>query len=498
MFLRSKSLVIVFLCISVSMGARENYNYYENPRDPTGPNGEYEYFWAENQQGYNLMYQILTDSTVKLIQPKIKINSNWQGIPYSFLCDTLYIPEYVYRGDSILKVVTLENTNALFKGCDGLTTIFIPKTINQLEEDCNTIDDPCGEFYLDEGNNRNFQGLPLLQNIIVDEQNEYYCDVDGVVYSKDKKRIVCFPMGRADTIFTIPDIVQVIGPNAFQSSKIHHISTPRSLRKICAYGLNVGGLKEIILKDSVNGIGHLGISISPDKLVIGTTGDLYINTLFLRPKQLYLHALVPPRVWQAKNCFRDIDSIQLFVPRKSLSLYQKDSVWGKFTTILPIEPPIVTGVDTASVSWVQNFSATGYVWTLYTNEAKTQRFMSLTFDANGHLTHIDINSSHMPERMPALYSEDGEEEKRFAEYYSFTISGLSPETRYYYTRQSLNGTEVIDEEVGSFATLSNEEQGIEGNVQSGKGQYTKILHDGHVLIHKENKKYTINGEILEL
>jgi sugar/nucleoside kinase (ribokinase family) len=62
------------------------------------------------------------------------------------------------------------------------------------------------------------------------------------------------------------------------------------------------------------------------------------------------------------------------------------------------------------VSWVQNFSATGYVWTLYTDEAKTQRFMSLAFDANGHLTHIDLNSGHMPARMPALYHEDGEEE----------------------------------------------------------------------------------------
>ena len=150
----------------------------------------------------------------------------------------------------------------------------------------------------------------------------------------------------------------------------------------------------------------------------------------------------------------------------------------------------MTGVDTASVSWVQNFSATGYVWTLYTDEAKTQRFMSLTFDANGHLTHIDINSSHMPERMPALYNEDGEEEKRFAEYYSFTISGLSPETRYYYTRQSMNGTTVIDEETGSFKTLSNDPTGIKNNGFSSEPQ--KIIKDGRVLI-RNGKTYTATG-----
>ena len=491
MLLRLKSLLIVILCASLSLCAQDNY--YDNPWEPTGPNEEYEYFWAENHQGYNLMYQVLTDSTVKLIQPKIKNNSDWQDVLYDFKCDTLYIPEYVYRGDSILKVVTLENRNALFEGLDSLATIYIPKTINQLEEDDGTIDNPAGYFYLDEGYNMNFQKLPSLQNIVVDIQNEYYCDIEGVVYSKDKKRIVCFPMGRKDTIFSIPNGVQVIGPHAFCSSKVRHIKTPLSLKKICASGMQLG-LKELVLMDSVSRIGHLGIPVGLNKLVIGTKGDLYINSWLMRPKNLYLFASQPPQM--RRNSFRNKESMSLFVPRKSLNLYKTDSLWGQIQHIFPIEPPIVTGVDTASVSWVQNFSATGYVWTLYLDEAKTQRFMSLTFDSDGHLTHIDINSGHMPARMPALYNEDGGEEKRFAEYYSFTISGLSPDTKYYYTRQSMNGTEVIDVEAGSFETLSDGEEGL-GQNSGFSSEPQKFIENGQVLIHGGDKTYTLQGQKAE-
>lgn len=35
-----------------------------------------------------------------------------------------------------------------------------------------------------------------LQRIIVDENNPNYCDIDGVLYSKDKKTVICYPCDR--------------------------------------------------------------------------------------------------------------------------------------------------------------------------------------------------------------------------------------------------------------------------------------------------------------
>ena len=41
-----------------------------------------------------------------------------------------------------------------------------------------------------------FYSCWALQRIIVDENNPNYCDIDGVLYTKDKKTIVCYPCDR--------------------------------------------------------------------------------------------------------------------------------------------------------------------------------------------------------------------------------------------------------------------------------------------------------------
>ena len=116
--------------------------------------------------------------------------------------------------------------------------------------------------------------------------------------------------------------------------------------------------------------------------------------------------------------------------------------------------------------------------------------MTLTFDANGHLTGIDLAGNQAPARVPALYEEDEEESTHFAEYYSFTITGLAANTTYYFVRQSLKGTDVIDEEVGSFATQSGT-TAID-NI-NGSSSPAKVISNGNVLIKQGNKTYTLQG-----
>ncbi|MBQ7697371.1 MAG: hypothetical protein IJT35_02175 [Paludibacteraceae bacterium] len=154
----------------------------------------------------------------------------------------------------------------------------------------------------------------------------------------------------------------------------------------------------------------------------------------------------------------------------------------------------MTGVDNAEVSWVQNFSATGYVWTLYLDEAQTQPYLQLTFDKGGHLTNIDLNRPNAPQ-LPAEEG-DKQEDKRYAEYYSFTITGLDANTKYYYTRQSLAGERVIDEETGSFETLPDgAPTGI--NPLLFEPQPQKTFENGMLRIRKNGNTYNVNGTKVE-
>lgn len=343
-----------------------------------------------------------------------------------------------------------------------------------------------------------------FERIYVKEDNPFYCSIDGVLYDKDISQLIAYPPEKQDTSYSIASGIHKIEKSAFlNNSHLRHLDTPNTLHRIESFAFyRADSLKEIVLKDSLQYLGILTITGSTNKIVLGNRISI-INEYFWDYTErstilsLTIYTTTPPLLEKNGNTFGEnklygSEYIHLYVPRKSLHLYQQAAGWKDCASILPIEPPIVTGVDTASVSWVQNFSATGYVWTLYTDEAKTQRFMSLTFDANGHLTNIDINSGLMPARMPALYSENGEEERRFAEYYSFTISGLSPYTRYYYTRQSLNGTEVIDEETGSFETQSNEPTGLNGceNITPAP---QKFLENGQMLIRSGNATYNVQG-----
>lgn len=340
-----------------------------------------------------------------------------------------------------------------------------------------------------------------FQSIYCDESNPSFESIKGILYSKDKCALVAYPPQRKDSIVIVDDGIKHLGYNVFNCSPfIKKIILPNSLRTIGYRAFfTLDSLRELTLQDSVQVIGKGAFTKTPlVKLTMGSQISEVDYTFLSRGVEhpvndsiaVYCHTLIPPKVnfrESTSTTFVDNEYIHLFVPRAALTAYQRAAGWKDCASILPIEPPIVVGKDEAEVSWVQNFSATGYVWTLYMDEAKTKRFMSLTFDANGHLTRIDINSNSAPERMMPL--DDEEEEKRFAEYYSFTITGLSPQTQYFYTRQSLKGTEVIDEETGSFTTDSPSNlHDINAN-----GLTNKILHEGHLLINHNGHLHTATG-----
>lgn len=56
---------------------------------------------------------------------------------------------------------------------------------------------------------------PNLENIYISENNQRYSSIDGVVFSKDKTKLLIYPYGRKASSYTIPDGVVEIGDEAF-------------------------------------------------------------------------------------------------------------------------------------------------------------------------------------------------------------------------------------------------------------------------------------------
>ena len=75
--------------------------------------------------------------------------------------------------------------------------------------------------------------LAPLKEINVDEQNSYYCSVDGVLFSKDLKHLIRYPERRRADTYTVPDGVEYIDNLAFHNCKcIHNVTLPDSIRAI--------------------------------------------------------------------------------------------------------------------------------------------------------------------------------------------------------------------------------------------------------------------------
>lgn len=71
---------------------------------------------------------------------------------------------------------------------------------------------------------------------IVDEANQNYCSVDGVLFTKDKAELVAYPYGKTQMEYTVPDGVKRIGEYAFSKiENIYKINLPESLESIGGY-----------------------------------------------------------------------------------------------------------------------------------------------------------------------------------------------------------------------------------------------------------------------
>ena len=124
--------------------------------------------------------------------------NSWEG--------ELEIPEQVvHKGETY----TVDRIEWLaFSWCKTLTKVRIPKTVVEIKH------------YADFDDCKNpLVGCTSLEMIEVDEENPAMCAVDGVLFSKDKMQLYCYPAGARLSAYEIPETVEWIGMSAFSYSQ---------------------------------------------------------------------------------------------------------------------------------------------------------------------------------------------------------------------------------------------------------------------------------------
>lgn len=211
---------------------------------------------AENQgeilQTDIFSYVLLKDNTVHLISV-----SGWD-------IETIILTELDGHKISSLG-------KGCFKYCPNLEKITLPDSISTIE-----------------GNP--FSDSQKLSRILISPDHPYLATIDGVLFSKKEKKLICVPQALELTEYNIPQGIVSIGEYAFSSnSSIRSVTIPSSLQEIEDYAFsNCVSLEQINIPETIFHIGKGAFSycsslkkISIPKCIEELAADIFLGCISL-------------------------------------------------------------------------------------------------------------------------------------------------------------------------------------------------------------------------
>lgn len=183
-------------------------------------------------------------------------------------CDTDFIGGGAFCGLTNLESVEIPDGVTrigfgAFYACDGLTEVTIPDSVTTIEKDaffcckslksvtlpdgltmigngaftrCYSLESVTVPASVTEIEDYAFYCCTSLTAITVDENNPNYADVDGVLFTKDLTELICYPLGKPDTNYEVPDGVTTIAQNSFgESETLTSVTIPTSVTFIGGY-----------------------------------------------------------------------------------------------------------------------------------------------------------------------------------------------------------------------------------------------------------------------
>lgn len=141
-----------------------------------------------------------------------------------------------------------------FNMCSGVTEILLPSTLRTIGgygfAGCKvgSITLPAaleslGEYAI-------FQADESLMEILVDRNNTHFTTSNGILYTKDMKRLICYPNGKNDLEYTMPATVeQVDGSALCNNSFLTRIDISPALKRVGMNGLMTGQEVDLYVSD---------------------------------------------------------------------------------------------------------------------------------------------------------------------------------------------------------------------------------------------------------
>lgn len=166
--------------------------------------------------------------------------SSYNGEKYLIVQADIPDDANYFRNNAGLEQVTVQSGTIIgdnaFEGCTNLKTVYLSSSVAVIGKNAFegtgissiTIPSNVGLIRPDA-----FYQCKNLKNFYVDYYNPIYTANNGVLMSKDQKKIIAYPYGRTDKTYIIPNEVTTIANSAFHGNQgLTNINIPTKLEKI--------------------------------------------------------------------------------------------------------------------------------------------------------------------------------------------------------------------------------------------------------------------------
>ena len=227
----------------------------------------------------------------------------------------LQIPSEVSVDEETYPVTSI--SRYAFQNNTALTKVIFPKTILNSDFEESVF------FYFNP-----LFACTSLESIEVEEDNPVICSVDGVLFNKDKTRIICYPSAAQRTSYTVPESVSKIEGGAFAYSQ--NLKKVSMSNKVTVMGSSAfyecRNLEEVRLSSNLQGLDSwtFGNCQGLKSMTIPQSVTYLGSNLFsgCKLETLCIMGIIDSR-YITKYLFDDMDtSPNVFVPASEVEKYK--------------------------------------------------------------------------------------------------------------------------------------------------------------------------------